>query len=42
MPQHKPLRETSNLDISVFYATENHAPVRAVTRPNATPLNDPG
>jgi hypothetical protein len=42
MPHYKPLGVTSNPNASVFDATENHAPVSGVTRPNNTPLNDPG
>jgi hypothetical protein len=42
MPQYKPLGATSNPDTSVPDATENHAPVSGVTRPNGTALNDPG
>jgi hypothetical protein len=41
-PQYKPLGATSNPDTSVLDATENHASVIGITRPNATPLNDPG
>jgi hypothetical protein len=42
MPHYKPLGETSNPNTSVLDATENHAPVGGITRPNGTPLNDPG
>jgi hypothetical protein len=42
MPQYKPLGATSNHHTSVLDATENHASVSRITRPNATPLNDPG
>jgi hypothetical protein len=42
MPHYKPLGATSNPNTSVLDATENHAPASAVTRPNRTPLNDPG
>jgi hypothetical protein len=42
MPQYKPLGATSNPNTSVLDATENHAPVSAVTPPNGNPLNDPG
>jgi hypothetical protein len=42
MPQDKPFGATSNPNTSVLDATENHAPVGGITRPNSTPLNDPG
>ena len=42
MPQYKPLGATSNPTTSVLGATENHAPFGHITRPNGTPLNDPG
>jgi len=42
MPHYKPLGATSNPNTSVLDATENHASTSAVTRPNRTPLNDPG
>jgi hypothetical protein len=42
MPHDKFLGATSNPNTSVLDATENHAPVSGVTRPNGTPLNDPG
>jgi hypothetical protein len=42
MPHDKPLGATSNPNTSVLDATEIHAPVSGITRPNATPLNDPG
>jgi len=42
MPQHKPLGVNSSPNTSVFDATGNHAPVGGITRPNGTPLNDPG
>jgi len=42
MPQYKPLGATSNPDTSVLDATQNQAAVSGITRPNATPLNDPG
>ena len=40
MPQYKPLGAISNPNTSVLDATENHAPVSGVTRPNGTPLID--
>jgi hypothetical protein len=42
MPPYKPLGATSNSDASVLDAAENHASVSRITRPNGTPLNDPG
>jgi hypothetical protein len=42
MPRNKPLGATSNPDTSVLDATENHASVSGINRPNAAPLNDPG
>ncbi len=42
MPHYKPVGATSNPHTSVLDATENHAPVGAITRPSDTPLNDPG
>jgi hypothetical protein len=42
MPQHKPFGATSNPNHRVIDATEYRVLISGGTRPNRTPLNDPG